>query len=109
MLTANPFSGFLMVLVWQAWRPPGGVPLIPNLSSVVRERLGGHLVWLGSFLDRFGQTSSGHDSASWKSELFLEPRQTGASAGTGQIDDYLGCAADPFSALLKEHRGFGPD
>jgi hypothetical protein len=28
-------------------------------SPVVRERLGRHLVWLGSFLDWFGQTSSG--------------------------------------------------
>ena len=50
-----------------------------------------------------------HDSASWKLELPLELRQIGASAGTGQIDDYLGCAADPFVALLEEHGGFGPD
>ena len=50
-----------------------------------------------------------HDSASWKLELPPELRQIGASAGTGQIDDYLGCAADPFFALLEEHRGFGPD
>ena len=42
-------------------------------------------------------------------ELPLELRQMGASAGPGQIDDYLGCAADPFFALLKDHRGFGPD
>ena len=50
-----------------------------------------------------------HDSASWKLELPLELRQIGASAGSGQIDDYLGSAADPFFALLEEHRGFGPD
>ena len=50
-----------------------------------------------------------HDSESWKLELPLELRQMGASAGPGQIDDYLGCAADPFFALLKDHRGFGPD
>ena len=49
------------------------------------------------------------DSESWKLELPLELRQMGASAGPGRIDDYLGCAADPFCALLEEHRGFGPD
>ena len=49
------------------------------------------------------------DSESWKLEPPLELRQMGASAGPGQIDDYLGCAAEPFCALLEEHRGFGPD
>ena len=50
-----------------------------------------------------------HDSESWKLEPPLELRQMGTSAGPGQIYDYLGCAADPFFALLKDHRGFGPD
>ena len=35
-------------------------------------------------------------------KLPLELRQMGASAGPGQIDDYLSCAADPSTALLEE-------
>jgi len=44
------------------------------------------------------------------SGIVVRPSREGrGSAGIGQIDDYLGSAADPFFALLEEHRGFGPD